>query len=138
MQLALKAGIELRASGLQFQLSNCSATLPPAKSPLVKYGLEQNSVSWFTSCRFSRSQRCSVNGHLFTATCNCSLLVTFTTISVALGTSYKYPNQEQTIFRDVLGIHGLSFGMDCHPNYVRPLTPTRFKTGIIGTHAANT
>ena len=48
----------------------------------------------------------------------CSLFVTFTTISVALRTSYMYPNQELTILSEVLGIQGLSSGMDCHPNYV--------------------
>ena len=30
----------------------------------VKYGLNQNSVSWFTSYLSSRNQQCSVNGHL--------------------------------------------------------------------------
>ena len=31
---------------------------------LVKYGLNQNSVSWFTSYLSSRNQQCSVHGHL--------------------------------------------------------------------------
>lgn len=34
---------------------------------LVKYGLDQNSVSWFITYLSSRSQQYSVNGHLFTA-----------------------------------------------------------------------
>ena len=45
-------------------------------------------------------------------------VVYYNVISVALRTSYMYPNQELTILSEVLGIQGLSFGMDCHSNYV--------------------
>ena len=48
----------------------------------------------------------------------CSLFVTFTSISGALRTSCIYPNQGLAILTKVLGILGLSFGMNCPPNYV--------------------
>ena len=39
-------------------------------------------------------------------------------LSGALRTFCMYPNQGLTILSEVLGIQGLSYGMDCHPKYV--------------------
>ena len=74
----------------------------------------------------------------------CSLSMTFTTISVALRTSYMYPDQELTILKWSLGYSGAVLWNGLPSELRKPLTLKRFKKGIndlyssTGTNTANT